>query len=223
MADESATPSIDRLIEKLGGELKPVAPLAKPLKWAFVFAAATASLVVAGILILFPRGDLGQRMLEFRFTGDLLFPLALLFTSLIGANEMGRPGFREARSRKKLFWLAAFAIVVFSAIRISLMSHDDAMAGLAPEKNGLRHFVVVSILSLVSGAILFAGARKSAPMRPMLTGAMIGLAAFSAGAFGVRFNCFSFNGVHIAVFHWLLPCLACVLAGALLGRKLLRW
>jgi hypothetical protein len=211
----------DDLISQLTENLKPVQSPEKPLVFALKWGIGSLALIVLAVLNLRPRMDLVQSMQHFDTWAQLGAFALLLFSSLglvAWSSSPGREGFKKYL--KGVFTvLALLALIQF--IRVLGLSGDLMAEGLAVL--GSRCAMVAMIFGAISGAFMTWKARQGASTHPLMSGLVVGLAAVGAGGVAITLHCSSLNGMHILVWHFLLPLVVMALAGAFVGRKILRW
>ena len=211
----------DDLISQLTGDLKPV----KSPENAFVFALkwTIASFVLITVVISFlkPRADLLATLQTAGMFGEILSFAALLFASLLLVSWTSSPG-RERRaiySRFLFFVLAICALVNFFGI-----------FGLSPELRaegmdvlGSGCTLVALTVGILTGAAFAYKVRQGASLNPFKSGLLVGLAALGAGGVAITLHCGNTNGMHILMWHFLVPLVAMVILGIVIGKKILRW
>ena len=206
------------LIDKLTGELK-----RERRVFSATFGAwSTASLLLVGaMLVVLPfRADLPGRSASAFFRTETLLFLALFFASTFVAFRSAVPSLlrsAEVRLGVGLLVLAVLGIVS----RFSFGQLGAEWAGEMDFYRG-RCGPIILILGGLDVALIALLARKTAPTRPWLTGAWIGLSAGSLGLFGMQFICSHENFLHLFIWH-LVPVAALVAGGDVIGRRFLRW
>lgn len=211
----------DDLISQLAQDLKPVKAPEKPLYFAIKWSLLSLALIVLAVVGLRPRIDLLQS-LEHVDTWIQLGAFALLlFASLslvAWASSPGREGFKKYL--KSIFALLSL-LAVIQVVRILGISRDLLAEGLAIL--GSRCAMVAMIVGAVTGVFVTRKIRQGASMHPLWSGVVLGLAAVGAGGVAITLHCASQNGMHILIWHFLLPLVVMAMAGSFVGRKLLRW
>lgn len=195
-------------------------PAPAPLRPALV-ALAVAGAILAGLALFFAlfglRPDPGA-MARPVVAAKALLPLALAGLALPLALVSVRPG-----ARLPLWPLlvpAALAAGLFAARLIELPPQR-----LLPDLMGqtalacLISIVTLSLLPLAAGLALL---RRGAPTRPVLSGALTGLAASAGTAAGYALHCTEDSPLFYVSWYGLALCLASAL-GAWLGHRHLRW
>jgi hypothetical protein len=163
------------------------------------------------------RDDMAQAM-----PGWLGLKLALL--AVLGACGwmLTRASAQPGRDLP-LGWLIAFAAMLLGAMLADLAI--EGRAGWAERlagDNALLCLVSVPFLSAPPLAAMLHAVRQSAPLRPALAGGAAGLLAGAVGAFAYGLHCTDDSPMFLAL--WYLAGISLVaLAGAGLGRRVLRW
>lgn len=208
------------LIELLAADTMPVGRRAAPRRLTL---SLVAGLPVAGALMLLGYGvrpDIGQAVLWPMFWIKLLFPAVLGMAALVMLQRLARPGVRLGAS-----WVGL-------AVPVLLLWVMGA-AGLANAPADLRAEMVwgqtwrtcsVSIALIATPVFIavFAALRTLAPTRPAWAGACAGALAGGAGAAVYALHCPELAAPFLAIWYVLGIALP-VVAGALLGPRLLRW
>lgn len=211
----------DDLISQLTKDLKPVKapelPIVFALKWGLV-SLAIVVFIIAGFR---PRLDLLQSLEHFDTWIQLGAFALLLFASLglvAWASTPGREGFKKYL--KSIFALLSLLAMV-QVVRLLGMSRELLSEGLAIL--GSRCALVATTVGAVTGFFVAWKARQGASMHPLWSGIVLGFAAVGAGGVAITLHCASQNGMHIFVWHFLLPLFVMGVAGSVVGRKILRW
>lgn len=192
-------------------------PIAVSLGLALALGGAVS--LVLFLVDLGVRADIEPALATWRFdlkVGMVLVALGLAFgLSLDGA----RPDSSD-RPARRLLPLAGLAIV---AIAAELVSVPRATWGT--RLVGTNSLVCLSAIPLLSIAPLVAALailRRGAPASPALAGAAAGLLAAASGATLYAFHCFDDSPLFVVTWYS-LAAMPVVLAGALVGRRILRW
>lgn len=211
----------DDLISQLSSDLKPV----KPAESVFVFAIKwTVFSIVAVILVIVglqPRFDLLQTLASFDTWAQLLGFALLLLTSLGLAGWASSPGRSGLYKYLRAVFLVLAVLAVIQTIRLLGVSQAVLAEGLSVL--GSRCAIVSMIVGVLTGAFYTWKARQGATTHPLLSGLVLGLAAVGAGGVAITLHCASQNGMHIFIWHFILPLLVMTAIGSWIGQKLLRW
>lgn len=211
----------DDLISQLTENLKPVQSPEKPLSFALKWGIGSLVLIVLVILSLLPRIDLMQSLQHFDTWAQLGAFALLLFASLglvSWSSSPGKEGFKKYL--KGVFAILAL-LALIQVVRVLGLSEDLMAEGLAVL--GSRCALVAMIVGAVTGALITWKARQGASTHPLMSGLVLGLAAVGAGGVAITLHCSNLNGMHILVWHFLLPLIVMAVAGSFVGRKILRW
>ena len=212
----------DELIHKLSKDAS-VASRPPLLLWLAGTALGGAAVMAATVALL-PispfRADLLQRFLQARFLGETLLWLTTAAATFSVVYKLSIPGLWRRRD-------ALWAVVPAGLFLLLFLSRPEPMgagADWAREMDWVRGFCgpVIFWVGLSQAALMAWIVRKAAPTRLALAGFWI---AFGSGAFGsflMQFVCPKENFAHVALWH-VTPVLVLAAAGAILGRKLLRW
>ena len=156
----------------------------------------------------------GAYWMKFAYT--LLFAIFGFWT----VERLSRPG---APSRAQMI-LEAFpfaAIALLALVRLALVPAEMRMPmAMGHSWDVCPWRIVILALPILSG--LLRNLKMLAPTRPMISGLAAGLASGALGAFIYAFHCDESAAAFVALWYTLGIGLV-GLAGALLGRLLLRW
>ncbi|MEY2853726.1 MAG: hypothetical protein RL030_858 [Pseudomonadota bacterium] len=209
----------DALIAALASDRIAGVPPARLLRRAVlpaVVVAAILFLVLAG-----PRADLATVA-----AGSLRFTLKLLLTGgvLVGAAglllRLARPGSLPGFWRG---WLVAVPLVLLFAVVVELVALPRGQwQAAAIGQNARWCLVMIPLLGLAPLAGGLWALRQAAPLRPMLTGSIVGLLSAGIAGFLYALHCTDDSPLFVAIWYSTATAIL-ALAGALLGRWLLRW
>jgi hypothetical protein len=180
---------------------------------------ALGAALLMGIL-LGVRRDLGLAALLPMFWVKLAFVACLVAASLLAVLRLSRPGLRLAWVPGALaapvlaMWvLAAIALMRAEPVQRTLLFFGDTWASCP---------LLVALLSAPAFVAVLWAARGLAPTRLRLAGAAAGLLSGAVGALVYSLHCPELEAPFLG-FWYLLGMLIPTTAGALLGRRLLRW
>jgi|HubBroStandDraft_5_1064220.scaffolds.fasta_scaffold26085_5 hypothetical protein len=175
---------------------------------------------VAMVLWLGIRPDMAEAMATsaywMKFFYTLLFAVAGFWT----IERLARPG-TSSRTQMTLEALPFAGVALVALVRLALVPAAMRMPMAMGHSAHVCPWRIV-ILALPVFAGTFWALRKLAPTRPAISGLAAGLAAGALGAFIYAFHCDESAAAFVALWYTLGIGLV-GLAGALLGRLLLRW
>ncbi|MCI0467135.1 MAG: NrsF family protein [Beijerinckiaceae bacterium] len=159
---------------------------------------------------------LGEPRLTFKLF--LTVMLALLTAPL--AVSLVKPG-TKLRSRALL--LAAAPALLLAAVALELFAVPrDLWGERLKGSNAIICLIAIPLLAAAPLAAALIALRRGAPGNPMAAGAAAGLLAGAIGAACYATHCADDSPLFVAVWYTLAAGIV-ALAGALAGRKLLRW
>jgi hypothetical protein len=188
------------------------------------YAAAVAGTTVLVALVYLglhgPRADVAG----FAWTLRIAFKLALPLAAALAAGGLAlclvRPG---TAVRPRLVWLAAVAaaLAVGVAAELAVLPREEWLPRLVGA-NAWRCLATVPLLSVLPLAAGLVALSRGAPLSPAAAGASAGLTAGAAGALIYATVCPDDSPLFLAVWYGLAVG-AVTAAGALAGRRFLRW
>ena len=176
--------------------------------------------LVAFLLTLGLRPDLAEALASPRFVLKPVLTLSLFGAALVVLLRLARPGVDLAgRSRA----LLVAPVLLGAGVILELANLPSAnWAAQAVGTNRYWCLTMIPLLALAPLACTLHALRQAAPTRPALTGAVAGLASGALAATFYAFHCTDDSPLFVAL--WYVLALAIVTAaGALGGRRLLRW
>lgn len=194
-------------------------PIRRTMLWALAGGIAAGSLVYA--LTLGVRSDFGWSIVNsHRFQFKFVYTLAIAIPALLLAWQLLRPDGR-ARGVLALFVVPVVLLAVAAAIELAFVPADH----WAIYAVGQNAFWCVTMIPLIAAGPLAAflyALRQGATSQPAMAGAAAGLLASGIAATLYASHCVDDSPLFIAL--WYTPGIALVTgAGALLGKRLLRW
>ena len=209
----------EHLIRTLVYHVEPIRPLRRPLLRAAAWAAGAALYLGALILMMSPRDDLGARIQDPRFLIEQLAALLTGLTAAAAAFASIVPGCRRRVLLLPLAPLTAWlGIVAFGALRDAQLSGQGAALFQADWG---------CVAAILAGASVPATAmvhmlRRGAPLTPLLTAGMGGLAAAGLSNLGA---CLSHShSSNVVVLFWHAGTVLLLTALAMwAGSYVLRW
>lgn len=211
----------DDLISQLSLDLKPVRRPEKP--WVFAVKWSVVSLAGVVLLTVFisPRTDLFQALQEIGTILEIVSFSGLLFASLLlvaWTSSPGRP-LPVRYSQILLGFLALCGVVNF--VRVFGIGPEVLREGL--EIIGSRCTLLAVAFGVLSGGFFAFKTRQGASTNPVVSGLLVGLAALGVGGVAITLDCGSDNGMHILLWHFLLPLGVMTALGFGISKKFLRW
>jgi len=186
--------------------------------WLAAFAGAT--LIVALIFFPFmgPRPDFAQAVETSRFLLKFVVTGALLLSTLPVLGALARPGEPPA-------WpiMLAAPVLILGAIAMELVALPSGqwLSSLVGS-NAFYCLTLIPLLGIGPLAAMLAALKAGAPTRPVLAGAVAGIAAGGLAAIFYAAFCTDDSPLFVATWYGLAILLLAVL-GALGGRFVLRW
>lgn len=194
------------------------------LRYDRALALAMGAGVAASAVLLVLTVGLRHNMASVFETARVLFKIAVtLAVAILAARlamRIGRPG-EETCGPALLLAVPASMIAMAVIAELAVLPADTWFANLVG-RNALFCLFFVPVLSLAPFAGLFWALKKGAPENPTAAGAAAGLAAGAIAAAIYAWHCPDDSPLFLAT--WYTIAIAGVTAaGALLGRRLLRW
>jgi hypothetical protein len=188
----------------------------------FISTLLIAALLCMGAMFLFLgiRPDWRSAVESPMFWIKPVFPAAVAFASFALLRRLGYPGMRLGAIPAAL--LAPFAVVWLMALAVLAAAPPSDRPGLILGISWWQCPLLIAGLALPAFVLSFRAISALAPTRLVLTGAAAGMFAGAAAAFAYAFSCVETEAPFLAVWY-LLGILIPTGAGALLGRRLLRW
>ena len=210
----------DELIVQLARSARPIRPLPPPgvraMRW---FAAALLILFVA-IVLVGARADLALALSQPVFLGSLVALLLTLASGTIAAFVLSVPGVERSPAQRFLPLLAAAG---WSAIWFVAVSASGVPAGRATAPFHSACAIQIAVCAVATGWLLFVMIARAAPLRPLWTAAVAGLASMATGAAVAQILCPVDDPWHQLIGHVGIA-LAVAAAGLLVGhRSLSTW
>jgi len=192
-------------------------PISVALVLAFVLGGAVS--LVLFLVELGVRADIELALATWRFDLKVGMVLAALVLAFGLCLECARPD-PSGHAMRRLLPLAA---VVILAVAVELVTVPKVTWGTRlVGTNSLICLSAIPLLSIAPLAAVLTILRRAAPASPALAGATAGLLAAALGATLYAFHCFDDSPLFVVTWYS-LAAIPIVLAGAILGRRLLRW
>lgn len=208
----------DDLIKALAADTTRTPPAAATLLRVLPLGFAVSAILFA--LLLRVRGDILTALQTWRFDLKMALAIALAAASLWLVVRLARPT-GDARLPR----LAVLAVPVVLALAIVVEFVAVPASGWMPRavgSNALWCLVSIPVLSLAPLAAILIALRDGAPRSPVAAGAAAGLMAGALGSAIYATHCWDDSPLFIGIWYP-LGIAAVVVAGALLGRRLLSW
>lgn len=188
-----------------------------------LLAATSVACVLAAVALLSTIGirpDISAALGTWRFDAKLLSVAAVVCGAWATVRHLSRP---EAETRTGLLYITASVTVLLVTMAIELASTPASTWGPRAIGSNAR-LCLVSILGLAIAplAVLMGTMRSGAPRSPTLAGAAVGLLSGAIGALFYAIHCPDDSPLFVALWYT-PPVLAMTMAGALAGRRALRW
>lgn len=197
---------------------------AAPLPARFSAVAAVlgmAGLLAGGLALCFAgfglRADLAAAWALLPVQAKTALPALLSVTAIWLALGSARP-----EGRVVLWPLAVPLVPAFAMVALRIANADGPLAAEAVGQTALACLGSIATLSAVPLAFGILLVRRAAPTRPVLTGALLGLATGSAAAAGYALHCTEDSPLFFVAWYGLAIAITGVF-GAWLGHRVLRW
>jgi hypothetical protein len=170
------------------------------------------------MMMLGPRHDLPSAMHSLRFQLKFVVTAAAFLAGLVLALQLSRPGRRATPAMLlPLFGIVA-ATVLWEAVTVPQSQWAARLVGV----NAAICVASIPVIALAPLAAVLLAMRSAAPTRPARAGAAAGLLAGAVAATFYGSHCPDDSPFFVAVWYTLGIGIV-VVAGTLLGRRLLRW
>lgn len=181
-----------------------------------------AGVFSAAVLLAFPRvrPDLAEALATLRFDFKILLNLALCLAALGLLLRLVRPAARRGGWGVALW--AVPAVLAMAAVAELFVLPPEQWWPAAHGHNSTWCLRIIPALGIVPLLATLFALRRSAPERPAVAGAVAGL--MSAGLAGALYalHCPDDSPLFVGIWYVLATGVLAA-AGALLGRRLLRW
>lgn len=211
--------STDALIAKLAEEARPLQPLQAPWRRATIWLILSLPYVALVAAVFGFRGDLLVKFTEVRFAIEQLAALATAFSAAIAAFATVIPG----NSRRYLLLPLLPLTIWLSSVGVAcLLDFAHSHAHTAKFHIDWLCFPGIVVVGIAPGALIVLMLRRGAPLFPIKSTALAGLAAAGLGDFGFRLLHAEDAGLTVLVWQMGTVFLLTALA-ALSGRHVLNW
>ena len=208
----------DDLIAALAAEARPAAmPPARRLLLLVLTGAGLALLLLLATLGV--RPDWQAVLTAWRFEAKFVIFGAAALLAIAECLRLCRP----TTARSAWYPLLFTGLLLAAAMLAELvLVPSESWSARALGRNALVCLTVIPLLALPPLAALLLALRGGAPVRPGNAGAMAGFAAASIAASFYALHCTDDSPLFVAIWYGLALALVSA-AGAILGRRLLRW
>lgn len=210
----------DDLVNLLAADTLPVQRRAAPRRLALALVAGLPLALAIMLLDYGLRRDIAQAMLLPMFWVKLLFPAAIAAAAFVALQRLARPGVQAGAS-----WLgiALPVLLLWALAAVSLANAPAETRGaLVMGQTWRTCSASIALISLPLFIAAFVALASLAPTRPGWAGACAGAMAGGAGAAVYALHCPELEAPFLAVWYVLGMAIP-VVAGALIGPRLLRW
>ncbi|MDM0080178.1 DUF1109 domain-containing protein [Variovorax sp. J31P179] len=210
----------DQLVALLAADAAPVRRRAVSRRLGVALAIALPVSAAWMLMAYGVRRDLIEAMFWPMFWVRLLFGAGIALAAFVVVQRLARPG---VRVRGAWLGLAAPVLLIWLLALVALLSAPvEERAALVMGHTWRSCAIDIAVVSLPMFAALLWALKGLAPTRPALAGAAAGALAGGAGAMVYALHCPELAAPYIAV--WYVAGIALpVVAGALIGPRLLRW
>ncbi|MDY8107789.1 NrsF family protein [Fulvimarina sp. 2208YS6-2-32] len=208
----------EQLIERLQREAS-AAPAPRVADWWLVTLCAVSAAGLALLTTLGVRPDFERAIQTMRFDYKFVITAALAACALFAVRELARP---TGRRRSLAVILAPLMLLACAVLVEMAVTPAGLWAERAIGRNAAACMTFIPLVGIVPLALFLHASRERAPAYPMLQGGLCGLAAASVAAFFYAAHCTNDSPLFVALWYSLASGIL-VAAGALIGRRLLRW
>jgi len=207
------------LIAALAADPQPQGPT---LRHRFILALLVGALVsaCAFAFMVGPRHDIGHAMQTMRFNWKFVDTIALAIPTGLAAWRLLRPN----ADLRGLAWALAIPIALLGgsvAMELMMVPPDLWLRKLVGS-NSMHCLTLIPLLAIAPLAALLVVMRAGAPVSPPLAGAAAGFVAAGIAATMYATNCTDDSPLFVATWYTLATAIV-VVAGALIGGRVLRW
>lgn len=207
------------LIAKLSSEAATPAPSRSPRYWGVQLVAVLAAYGIGlQMFYLGIRPDLATLWSQPFFAAEILLLALVIGTSILAGILAMYP---DSYQRPKLLMLPYLAFALLVLLLGFELAQTPAMA-LPMTAREMECASCIAMVSIFPSAIMFAVLRKGATIHPLRAGSFAVLTASAMGCLGLRLEEVDVSLMHLVISHY-LPTLAFAIAGAVIGKYLLRW
>lgn len=210
----------DELVALLAARAEPVPRHAATRRFAIALA---AGLPLSILLMAFEYGvrrDLVQTMYWPMFWVKLIFPVCVAIAGFVVVQRLARPG---VRVRGAWLGLAVPVLLVWAmGLAAWLLTPADERAAMVWGQTWRTCALNIALISVPVFVASLVALKGLAPTQPALAGAAAGAMSAGAGAAVYALHCPELAAPFLAIWYVIGMALP-VVAGALIGHRLLRW
>jgi hypothetical protein len=210
----------DDLVALLSTNLEPVDRSSVVRTLCVALAAGTILAVSIMLVGLGVRSDLMTARALFFLAVKLCFAVGIVGLALVYLTRLARPG--GERTAPSFLVAMPFLVIVFLAAISLGFAPSSHWSKMIVGDEWLECLLSVPIIAIVPFAIAIWAVRSAAPTDLTRAGAFAGLVAGGVSAMAYALHCTDDSLPFVAVWYGGTIVL-CTLAGAALGRRLLRW
>lgn len=207
------------LVDKLAANLKPVTPLPSLPRRLMVWGSVLVIIFTGLLCLVGARSNLREVVFTLGFVGETLLLVFAAVLSAAVAFTMSVPGRERSYTRYipvAVLGVLICALLVFSDRGVISQNALDIL------KAGHMCCLEMLILSIVPCLVIVWMLRLAAPIRRAWTLAVGFMSSALFAAVFMQFTCSSTGVGHLLLTH-MTPVALTGIAGALLGRRILRW
>lgn len=172
-----------KLIQRLAEDARPLQHLRQPWTRALVWLALAIPYVALVVIVVSPRGDLMEKVFEWRFAIEQGAALATGVAAAIAAFAATIPGYSRRFMLLPIFPLAIWLGSLGQGCVSDWIQFNRGILSLKPD---LFCFPAIVLVGALPAAVMAVMLRRGAPLMPHITAALGGLAAAGIGNFGLR-------------------------------------
>lgn len=212
----------DDLIKKLAMDLKPVKPMISPGYMIALFVLVGFVLIGLSFIMMSVRENLFQQLSNSKIQFELVISFLLAISALSLSVFLSRPGkLSTTRKIEKVTVGFLMLVLIYDGFRVTQLNLNQIHLGL--NLSGAECFVSVLGFSILLGGAVIYWLRQGASVSPGLSGTVIGTACVAFGNVSITFFCGIDNGMHILIWHFVLPMVAAACCGLVASRIFLKW
>ena len=212
--------SHDHLVDSFVKDLKPVKRASARVYFLVWFVPCLTLATIATFIVGY-NGDLSEKFSNLSFVITLFILLLGAVTASWLAIKMSIPG--EEPPKRIRYFLTFMPLLLGVAVLIQWISMNSWQSFIASASGGVScglSIVLVAFFPLIFLGVL---SGKLAPMNSFGTAVMVALAALFLSALGGQVHCCTYDGCHLAIWHYLPVFFGCLVIAIPLQYLLARW